>query len=179
MSTKAAALRTCIAVLTAQLAIEEGKPANTYLGQILPQFDTDEAERQRLEQIANSEKPHAYVAPGIGVLRDQAGTNEGAPRSFVTHRAIIDAAERGDPVIEGGERIFTNGQGGWPGPDGKVFRMDDYKEKGPEAMHKATEWLWTESPHGTAWKTSPAVQAQLPRNSDGSLAAPQLHPITR
>lgn len=139
----------------------------------------EEAERRRLEEIANSEKPHAYVAPGQGVLREHTGTGEGAPRSFVTHRALIDAAERGDPVREGGERIFVDGIGGWPGPDGKAFRMDDYKRAGPVAMHEVTEWLWKVSPYGTAWKLSPAVQAQLPHHDDGTLADPQLHPITR
>lgn len=131
------------------------------------------------EQAANRVKAHDYVAPGQGVLREDTGTGEGAPRSFVTHRAIIDAAERGDPATEGGARVFTDGQGGWPGPDGKVFRMDDYKPRGPRAMHEVTEWLWTKSPEGIAWKASPAVQAQLPRNDDGTLADPQLEPISK
>lgn len=140
---------------------------------------TDEAEGRRRQEIADRSKPHDYVAPGQGVLREDTGTGEGAPRSFVTHRAIIDAAERGDPVTEGGDRIFTDGQGGWPGPNGKVFRMDDYKPHGPRAMHDATEWLWTQSPHGIAWKASPAVQSQLPRNPDRTLADPELEPISR
>lgn len=139
----------------------------------------EEAERRRLAEIADSEKPHAYVAPGIGVLHDQAGTGEGAPRSFVTHAALWDAAERGDPVREGGERIFVGGVGAWPGPDGKPFRMDDYKPRGPVAMHRVIEWLWTQSPYGTAWKLSPAVQGQLPKTAEGALADPQLHPITK
>lgn len=140
---------------------------------------TDEAEARGRAEIADRLKPHGHVAPGLGVLREETGTGEGAPRSFVTHRAIIDAAERGDPANEGGARVFTDGQGGWPGPDGKVFRMDDYKPRGPRAMHDVTEWLWTKSPEGIAWKASPAVQAQLPRNSDGSLADPELEPISR
>lgn len=71
MSTNAQAIRTAIAVLTAQLAIAEGKPPTSYL----PTFDTDAAERQRLEEIANRLKPHDWVdlAPGTG---GQAGDND-------------------------------------------------------------------------------------------------------
>lgn len=139
----------------------------------------EEAERRRLAEVADSERPHAYVAPGTGILHDQTGTGEGAPRSFVTHRALIDAAERGDPVREGWDRISTRGEYGWPGPDGKAFRMDDYKPRGPVAMHNVTEWLWNVSPYGSAWKLSAAVQDQLPKTAEGALADPQLHPITK
>lgn len=179
MSTPAQLLRQTAAFLLVKADEIDGKTVTgftTYAGR---QVTYQEAYDAMIDEWTRAEKPHEYVAPGQGVLRDQTGTGAGAPRCFVTHRAIIDAAERGDPLHEGGARIFTGGQGGWPGPDGKVFRMDDYKEKGPEWMHTATEWLWTESPHGTAWKASPAVQSQLPKNPDGSLAAPELHPITR
>lgn len=73
--TRAEALRTTIAFLTAQLAIEEGKPAGTYLGQILPGFNAEEAEKKRLAEIAESMKPHAWVdlAPGTA---GQAGDND-------------------------------------------------------------------------------------------------------
>lgn len=76
MSTKAEALRTAIAVLTVQLAIEEGKPPQTYLGQILPKFDTDEAERKRLAEIAESDKPHAWRDAGPGVPITEVGDND-------------------------------------------------------------------------------------------------------
>lgn len=63
---EAEGLRAAIAILTARLAVVEGKPPQTYLGQVLGKFDTDEAERKRLAEIAESMKPHAWVdlAPG-------------------------------------------------------------------------------------------------------------------
>lgn len=67
--------RTAAAFHLAEVAALEGRPASTYLGQILPRFDTDEAERRRLAEIANSEKPRPWVdlAPGTG---GQAGDND-------------------------------------------------------------------------------------------------------
>lgn len=77
------AFRNVIAVLTAQLALIEGKPPTTYLGQILPLFDTNEAERKRLEEIANSMKPHAWVDWVPGVPPDQVGDNDKPDDDFL------------------------------------------------------------------------------------------------
>lgn len=165
MSTKAEALRTAIAVLTAQLAVEEGKGPQTYLGQILPAFDTDEAERKRLAEIAESMKPHAYVEWAPGVLPELAGTNEKASRSRDTHRALWEAAQRGDPLHEGGSRVMTKGVFGWPDMDGEAFRIDKFARKGSQAVHSAIVWLWFESPEAQVWKRSPAVQNLIPKSA--------------
>jgi len=64
MSQNAAAYRTAIAVLSAQLAAEEGKPATTYMGQLLAA--AEEAEANRLREIAERQKPREWqdLAPG-------------------------------------------------------------------------------------------------------------------
>ncbi len=66
--TEAEGIRTAIAVLTARLAVIEGKAPQTYLGQILPGFNAEEAEKKRLAEIADSMKPRDWVdlAPGTG-----------------------------------------------------------------------------------------------------------------
>lgn len=149
MTTKTEALRTAITVLTAQLAIEEGKAPGAYI----PAFDTDEAERKRLAEIAESLKPHAYVPWGPGVLPSQSGTNEQPPASWESHKIMWEAAMRGDPVTPGGPNILTNGIPGWPDANGRPFRIFDYLPLGPEAIHAAIAHLYT-SPTGQAWLAS-------------------------
>lgn len=83
MSTQAEALRTVIAVLTAQLALLEGKAPGAYLGQILAQFDTDGAERKRLAEIAESMKPHSWSDPGPGVPITMSGDNDKPDDDFL------------------------------------------------------------------------------------------------
>lgn len=106
MSTRSEALRTAIAVLTAQLAIEEGKPAGTYL----PAFDTDEAERKRLAEIAESTRPHAWRDAGPGVPITGVGDNDDSVelddllRAF---RPFCDAATREAQTDSTGERFYV------------------------------------------------------------------------
>lgn len=83
MSTNAEALRTAIAVLTAQLALVEGKPSGTYLGQILPGFNADEAEKKRLAEIAESMKPRTWREWVAGVPPDQVGDNDPPDDDFL------------------------------------------------------------------------------------------------
>lgn len=141
MSTKAEALRTCIAVLTAQLALEEGKPPGTYLGQILPRFDTDEAERRRLAEIAESEKPHAWRDWGTGVLPDQAGNNEREPPIYEGAKVFWRQMEQQIPFVYDDHGLRFNSltcarRGGWPDFERNVRR------------------LWA-GPEGDAWRAAP------------------------
>lgn len=104
MSTTAAALRTAITVLTAQLAIVEGKP------QVAPVFDTDEAERKRLAEIAESIKPHAWRDAGPGVPITAVGDGDDSPelddllRAF---RPFCDALTREGQTDSTGERFYV------------------------------------------------------------------------
>ena len=106
MSTRTEALRTAITALTALLAIEEGKPATAYL----PKFDTDAAERQRLEEIANNLKPHEWRDAGPGVPITDVGDNDDSPelddllRAF---RPFCDAATREQQPDSTGVRFYV------------------------------------------------------------------------
>jgi len=126
-----------------------------------------------IEQFKNDERPHPWVDWAPGVLPDQAGNNAPMPRCFDTHRGLWEAAQRGDPIREGGPNIKTGNVAGWPGPDGKAFRIADYQRQGTEAVYDAIAWLDSESPHGLAWKASPAVAPTYPKD------APALHPTSR
>ena len=68
---------------------------------------------------------------------------------------------------------IVEGINGWPGPDGKAFRMGDYQRLGTQAVLDAVNWLWNESPEGEAWKASPAVVPFLPKS------APAMFPLSR
>ena len=78
MTTKVEGLRIAITTLTALLAVEEGKPSGSYLGALLPGFDADAAEKQRLLEIAESIKPHAWRDAGPGVPISMVGDNDGS-----------------------------------------------------------------------------------------------------
>jgi hypothetical protein len=89
--TQAEALRTTIALLSAQLAALEGKPTTTYMGQLLAA--ADEAEKVRLKEIADAQKPHDFVdlAPGTG---GYAGDNDPPDDElFRTHGPFMEAAK--------------------------------------------------------------------------------------
>lgn len=102
MSTKAESIRTAIAVLTAQLAIEEGKPANSYL----PLFDTDEAERKRLAEIAESMKPHAWRPWEAGTPPDQVGDNDKPDDDFLRAFEPMMRAARDQGVKDSTGAVF-------------------------------------------------------------------------
>lgn len=108
-----------------------------------------------------------------GVLPEQVGNKAPMPRCFDTHRIIWEAAQRGDPVGEGRPPVTVEGINGWPGQDGKAFRMGDYQRLGTQAVLDAINWLWNESPEGEAWKASPAVAPFLPKSP------PAMFPLSR
>ena len=118
-------------------------------------------------------QPGMWVPFGPGTLPDQVGNKAPMPRCFDTHRIIWEAAQRGDPVAEGRPPVTVEGINGWPGPDGKAFRMGDYQRLGTQAVLDAVNWLWNESPEGEAWKVSPAVVPFLPKS------APAMFPLSR
>lgn len=68
------AIKTLLVALGAELAMLEGRPHNTYYGQILA--DAEESERKRLAEIAERAKPHAWRNPGPGVPITEVGDND-------------------------------------------------------------------------------------------------------
>lgn len=125
MSQKAEALRTAIAVLTAQLAIEEGKPATAYL----PGFDAAEAERKRLEEIANSMKPHEWRDwSHDNPLPEHVGNNERESPLWERAKPFWAQMERQVPFVYDDHGQRFNGlacvrRGGWPDFDRNVRRL--------------------------------------------------------
>ena len=91
-------LRQTILLLSAMLAALENKPINTYLGVNLA--PAQEQWNQMLTEIAARAAPHDWVPWDTGVLASEAGSNTGVPRCWDTHRALLMAAERGDPVVD-------------------------------------------------------------------------------
>lgn len=75
------ALRTTIALLSAQLAVLEGKPVNTYMGQLLAA--AEESERIRLAEIAERQKPHDWKPWTSGMLPSDVGDNEKSDDDFL------------------------------------------------------------------------------------------------
>lgn len=127
-----------------------------------------------LAQFADESKPHPWRDFGKDTpLPELAGNNAPMPRCYDTHRGLWEAAQRGDPIRDGGPNIKTAGVAGWPGPDGKAFRITDYQRKGTEAVYDAIAWLDSESPHGLAWKASPAIAPTYPKDS------PAMNPVSR
>lgn len=163
------ALRDTAAFLLAQAAILEGgqPPAgfkmddkSTWWPALLAQFDAEKL-------------PHAWRDWGTDTpLPELAGNNAPMPRCLDTHRALWEAAQRGDPIREGGPNIKVGDVAGWPGPDNKPFRIQQYQKLGTEAVYKAIAWLDSESPHGLAWKVSPAVAPTYPKDP------PALNPVS-
>jgi hypothetical protein len=117
-------------------------------------------------------QPGMWVPLG-GVLPDQSGNKAPMPRCFDTHRIIWEAAQRGDPVAEGRPPVAVEGINGWPGPDGKAFRIAEYQRLGTQAVLDAINWLDSESPECAAWKASPAVAPFLPKSP------PAMFPLSR
>ncbi len=126
-----------------------------------------------LVQYANEGKPHPWVDWAPGVLPEHAGNKAPMPRCFDTHRIIWEAAQRGDPVAEGRPPVAVEGINGWPGPDGKAFRIAEYQRLGTQAVLDAINWLDSESPECAAWKASPAVAPFLPKSP------PAMFPLSR
>lgn len=75
------ALRTTIAMLSAQLAVLEGKPVNTYMGQLLAA--AEEAEKIRLAEIAERQKPHDWKPWVSGMLPSDVGDNDTPDDDFL------------------------------------------------------------------------------------------------
>lgn len=145
MSQKAEALRTAIAVLTAQLAIEEGKPATAYL----PGFDAAEAERKRLEEIANSMKPHEWRDwSHDNPLPEHVGNNERESPLWERAKPFWTQMERQLPPVLDSRGVRFNAltcakRGGWGDFEDEVRR------------------LW-EGPEGVAYRADPANAAIWP-----------------
>ena len=151
MTTRTEALRTAITVLTAQLALEEGKPATAYL----PVFDTDEAERKRLAEIAERTKPHAWRDAGPGTPITMVGDNDDSPeldellRAF---RPFCDALTR--------ERQ--------PDSTGALFFVPHIKRRGGTGMQSVRlvrdeiRGAWY-SAWGEAWRKHPLNATLLPK----------------
>lgn len=158
MSTKAEALRTAIAALSALLAIEEGKPAGTYLGQILPTFDTDAAERQRLAEIAESIKPHAWRDWEAGVPPGQVGDNDPVdPELLRVFRPFHDAATREGVEDSAGARFFLP----------TIKKRAGIGPKASGVIRDETRRLW-ESKWGEDWRAHEAniAAGHVPKAED-------------
>lgn len=176
MTIESAALRQAAGALLALADQLEGKVQSTqamttYNGQSVT---VQEAYAAMTVEFANRLKPHELRVWGTDTpLPEDAGNNLGVPRAYDTHKALWLAAQRGDPLKAGGPPVQTGGVNGWPGPDGKAFRIEDYQKKGPQAVLDAIVWLLANSP------VVATVEARLPHNADGTLAEPQLEPISR
>ena len=116
--------------------------------------------------------PSGWVPFG-GVLPEQVGNKAPMPRCFDTHRIIWEAAQRGDALTEGGPAVFTDGLVGWPGPDGKAFRIGDWQKLGTQAVFDVITWFDAESPECAEWKKSATVAPFLPKSS------PAMFPLSR
>lgn len=77
------ALKISISILTANLALLQGKPPATYLGVLLPVFDSDAAERQRLSEIADRIKLKPWQDWMPGTPPDQVGDNDKPDDDFL------------------------------------------------------------------------------------------------
>lgn len=125
------ALRITIAILTANLALLEKKPANTYLGQILPLFDTNEAERQRLADIASRSQTKPWQAWVSGVLPSDVGDNDKPDDDFLrAFGPMMDAAKMQGFKDSTNEiffypRIKSRNPLGWLGVKTEALRMVD------------------------------------------------------
>jgi hypothetical protein len=97
------------------------------------------------EMARKSMEPHAFVQWQQGVLPSQAGTNEPPPKSFDSHKAIWQAAQRD----------------GWPDAMGNPFSMFEAIKLGPAAIQNAIAWLWT-CPKGLEWRSNPANLPIMP-----------------
>lgn len=111
MTAETDAIKTAIIVLTAQLALLEKKPVDTYYGGLIPKFDTNEAERKRLEEIANSLKPHEWRNAGPGVLITEVGDNDREVQKDWDDLARVfqgfwDAATREDQKDSVGNKFY-------------------------------------------------------------------------
>ena len=163
MSDAANTLRDAAAVLLAKAAELDG-------GQPPSGFDMNDKSTwwpAMLKQFERDGQPHAYVPWGPGVLPDQAGTGEAPPRGYDTHRMMWEAAQRGDPVTQGGQQIPTNGIPGWPDRNGRPFRMQAYQQLGSEAVAQALVDLFF-SPTAQAWLASMREQGM----NLGAMGAP-------
>lgn len=74
------------------------------------------------------------------------------PKSWRSHRRILDAATNGE---------LNNGIG-WPMPDGSPFRIYDYLDKSTEEKHAAVMWAWT-CPKALEWRAHPDNLPVLPK----------------
>lgn len=95
-----------------------------------------------------------------GILGRAGGTF--FPRSWSTHKRILDAAERGE----------LNGGAAWPGPDGKPFSRWPYMAATTEEKHAAIAFLWT-SPKGLEWRAHPDNLPVLPKGEPDPTPDPQ------
>jgi hypothetical protein len=82
------------------------------------------------------------------------GTAGGSPmpKSWETHKRILDAAERGE----------LNGGVPWPAIDGRPFKRWDWLDNTTEEKHAALVDLW-HSPRGIAWRAHPDNLPVLPK----------------
>lgn len=74
------------------------------------------------------------------------------PRSWETHKRILDAAERGE----------LNGGAPWPSIDGRPFKRWDWLDNSTEEKHAALVHLWT-SAKGAEWRAHPDNAPVLPK----------------
>lgn len=127
--TQIEALRTTIAMLSAQLAVLEGKPVNTYMGQLLAA--AEEAERIRLNEIAERQKPHEHRPWGNGnPLPENVGDGEKPDDDFLrAFGPMMEAAKTQEFKDTKGEIFFypriksrTPGEG-WMGVKREALRM--------------------------------------------------------
>jgi len=151
MTTRTEAIRTAITVLTSLLAIEEGKPATTYV----PAFDTDAAERKRLAEIAESIKPHAWRDAGPGVPITAVGDNDDSPeldellRAF---RPFCDAATREQQKDSTGAVFFVP----------HIKRRGGIGPQGVRLVRDEIRGAWY-SAWGEAWRKHPLNATLLPK----------------
>ena len=134
------------------------------------------------QQAANNVAPKPWQDFAPGHTTD-AGNNLGVPRCWTTHRMLLEAAQRGDPVVsvEGMApaeakklAVMTNGLPGWPDSNGVAFRMQDWEKLGPEKCLEVTQFFWTASPFATQGKLIPSVAPFV-----ATMGEPALEPISK
>lgn len=142
----ATALRAAARAINAQAdAIDAQGATVTTSKPVLIQWGADlvtleEAERRRLAEIADSEKPHDWVDWAPGVLPDQAGNNIDPP-----------------PIYEGAKRFWAQMERQVPfvyDDHGERFNALTCLKRGNDDFERNVRRLW-EGPEGVAYRAAP------------------------
>mgnify|MGYP000496935011 CR=1 FL=1 len=138
--TEAEGIKAAIAVLSARLAVIEGKPVSTYMGQLLA--SAEEAEKVRLLEIAERQKPHDWVDLAPGTPPWMVGDNTAEHPTLRSHSTFIDALSRADSTyrMPNGDRFSVQQlkKAGGNGPDGWGL----YERALRDAWNSDWGWAW-------------------------------------